>query len=233
MFLERKNSISLYQLQSQVAKEDIGPGLENQLESLWQLIEMQQVYSSAMSELGTKLDILDDEFQLHHKHNPIHHMERRLKQPKSIFDKMKQRGLPLNIETARKEIYDIAGIRVVCNYIEDVYAIEELLLFQSDIKLIQRKDYIHSPKPNGYRSLHLIVTVPVFLSDHKEDIPVEIQIRTIAMDYWAGLEHRLCYKNMDEATEAYAGQLKTCAEQLSAIEQSMQQIHRQIDRQIN
>lgn len=140
-------------------------------------------YQSALREVRTKLEILDDEFQMRHSRNPIHHMESRIKSPQSIAQKLKRKGLPITPQAAMDNLNDIAGIRVVCAYLNDTYAIGELLTGQDDIRLVQTRDYIASPKPNGYRSLHLIVQVPVFLSEGKLILPVEVQIRTIAMDW--------------------------------------------------
>ena len=166
-------------------------------------------YQSALREVRTKLEILDDEFQMRHSRNPIHHMESRIKSPQSIAQKLKRKGLPITPQAAMDNLNDIAGIRVVCAYLNDTYAIGELLTGQDDIRLVQTRDYIASPKPNGYRSLHLIVQVPVFLSEGKLILPVEVQIRTIAMDFWASLEHQLRYKETAHVPEELNRQLWT------------------------
>ncbi len=155
------------------------------------LVEMQQLYSSAIKEISTKLEILDNEFKVKYSHNPIHNLNSRVKKPYSILGKLQKKGLEDDILSAVEHIHDIAGIRVVCNYVNDVYKLEELLLRQDDITLVKRKDYIKNPKENGYRSLHIVVSVPVFLSEETKNVPVEVQIRTIAMDFWASLEHQL------------------------------------------
>lgn len=199
------------------------------IDKLTQFLQMQQEYRAAMKEIGTKLENLDDEFHVHYRHNPIHHMERRLKEPSSIAKKLDKNHLPLTIEAIKENLFDIAGVRVICNYVDDVYNVEKLLLNQSDIQLLNRKDYIANPKLNGYRSLHLIVTVPVFLSEKTIDVPVEVQIRTIAMDLWATLEHELSYKNEnDDKVADYVCLLKECSDKLSDIDVTMQEIHKDI-----
>ena len=199
MILERKAGLNVTEIKEQFQDVIDTISLSNESDSikgLLDLVEIQQVYAAAMNELSTKLEILDDEFQVSHERNPIHHLERRVKNPRSIIKKLESKNLPIDVKYAKKHILDIAGIRVVCNYIEDIYLIEKLLLKQSDINLISKKDYIIEPKENGYRSLHLTVTVPVFLSDRILITPVEIQLRTIGMDMWASLEHSLSYKKL-------------------------------------
>lgn len=178
-------------------------------------------YQSALREVRTKLEILDDEFQMRHSRNPIHHMESRIKSPQSIAQKLKRKGLPITPQAATDNLNDIAGIRVVCAYLNDTYAIGELLTGQDDIRLVQTRDYIASPKPNGYRSLHLIVQVPVFLSEGKLILPVEVQIRTIAMDFWASLEHKIYYKFEGNAPEYISRELRECAEMVSTLDDKM------------
>lgn len=190
--------------------------------------EVEQIYSAGIKEVNTKLEILDDEFHTRYLHNPIHHMEWRLKSPKSILEKMQRRGLDLTVDTMTNNIYDIAGIRVICNYVKDIYRIADLLIRQDDIKLLQTKDYIKNPKPNGYRSLHLVVEIPVFLAEDKKFVPVEIQIRTIAMDFWASLEHQLRYKNENEVSNDIKNRLLECAENIAEIDQEMEAIHNKL-----
>lgn len=153
-------------------------------------------------------------------------MERRVKEMTSLVKKLQRKGLTIDAETAKTNILDI-GIRVVCNYLEDIYVIEKLLLKQEDVKLLKRKDYIEHPKENGYRSLHIVVSIPVFLADRVEATPVEIQIRTIGMDMWASLEHKIRYKN-NTNTEDYKDKLKECAVEISDVEAKMQTIHSDI-----
>jgi putative GTP pyrophosphokinase len=232
MILERKNVPNLNEFKEKLVpllKEN--PNSEElDLTTLVDFLELQHVYSSGMQELSTKLEILDDEFQVRHAHNPIHHLERRVKEPRSLIEKMVRKGYPIEVDVAKEKVLDIAGIRVICNYIDDVYQIEEALLKQKDIRLIKRKDYIETPKKNGYRSLHLVVTVPVFLSNSVEITPVEIQIRTIGMDMWASLEHKLRYKNdhTGAVTTDDIKKLNQAALDLARIETDMQAIHQNI-----
>ena len=192
-------------------------------------IDLQFVYHSAIREVQTKLEILDDEFHARYDHNPIHHIESRLKSPASIIEKLQRKGHEVSIESAKKNLQDIAGIRVICNYIEDVYTIAELLLKQDDITLLRRRDYIVEPKVNGYRSLHLIVQIPVFLAETKELIPVEIQIRTIGMDFWASLEHQLRYKSEHELSPSTQAELQECASIMNDLDHKMQNIRHLVD----
>ena len=151
-------------------------------------------YSAAMKEVQTKLEILDDEFQMKHRRNPIHHIESRLKSIQSITEKLSRKSFAVSMKSAVANLNDIAGIRVICPYVEDVYTVAKLLTSQDDVHLKEIRDYIQHPKPNGYRSLHLILEIPVFLQEGRIMVPVEVQIRTIAMDFWASLEHDLRYK---------------------------------------
>lgn len=191
-------------------------------------IHVEQLYLAGIKEVRTKLEILDDEFHNRFSHNPIHHMEWRLKSPKSIVEKMKRRHLPISIDYIKENIEDIAGVRVICNYVKDIYRMADLLLRQDDINLLKVKDYIKNPKENGYRSLHLVVEVPVYLAEEKKMVTVEIQIRTIAMDFWATLEHSLRYKNKDEVSDDIRQRLFDCAESITEIDQEMEAIHNKL-----
>jgi len=151
--------------------------------------DMTVLYSCAIREVTTKLENLNQELTHSQHHNPIHQISHRIKHPESIAKKMQRKNLPLSYDTAQQEIHDIAGIRVICPYIHDIYDVAAMLIKQDDITLLEQKDYINAPKESGYRSLHLIITVPVFLSEKTHIVPVEVQIRTIAMDFWASLEH--------------------------------------------
>lgn len=198
-------------------------------EQIEELIELQMNYKSAVKEISTKLEILDDEFQTKHKRNPIHTIQSRVKSPESILRKLERKGFEISLKSARENLYDIAGIRVVCAYIDDIYTIANMLKLQDDITVIKVTDYIKNPKPNGYRSLHLVINVPVFFSNHTEQLPVEVQIRTIAMDFWASLEHQLHYKASDDIPEALITELKECADNISSIDQRMQNIHNTVE----
>jgi len=193
------------------------------------LFAIQQLYNSAIKEIKTKLEILDEEFQVKFDHNPIHHMEYRLKSPKSIIEKLEKKNCEISTASIKQNLTDVAGVRVICNYIDDINRIADLLTQQDDIALIRRRDYIAKPKANGYRSLHLIVTVPVFLAETTERVPVEIQIRTIAMDFWASLEHELKYKAEDKISEDLRRRLKESAESIARIDAEMQSIYKEIN----
>jgi len=207
----------------QMLSEDSG---RQMMEQMFRFVELEHLYESAIREVKTKLEILDSEFRTKYAYNPIHHINDRLKSPQSMLEKLQRKGFPITVESVRKNLDDIAGVRVICNYIEDIYTVAELLTNQDDVKLITMKDYIKNPKPNGYRSLHMVIETPVFLSDRKELVHVEVQIRTIAMDFWASLEHELKYKTDTEVSADLAAQLKECAETIAATDVKMQQIYR-------
>lgn len=193
-------------------------------------MRLKPLYSGALKTACSKFEILDDEFSMIQGHDPIHSIERRLKTVESAYEKLKRRGFeqtPQNL----KMINDIAGVRVVCTYIEDIYDIARVFLNQNGVRLIQRKDYIKNPKPNGYRSLHLIVEMPVSLSAIQMGVPVEIQLRTISMNMWASLEHEVSYKVNDDLLDSYKAELKACADDLFAVEERMQGICQRIRRQ--
>ncbi|WP_381403963.1 GTP pyrophosphokinase family protein [Staphylococcus epidermidis] len=228
MYVERKPALYIEDLRDEFKnslkhfKDD-----DEAFNTLVGFVELDYLYSSALKEISTKLSILDDNFNYQYKHNPIHHMERRVKEMHSLVKKLNRKGFEVSAQSAKDNIMDIAGIRVVCNYLDDVYVIEKMLLRQEDVKLLKRKDYITHPKENGYRSLHIVVSIPVFLADSVEVTPVEIQIRTIGMDMWASLEHKIRYKN-DTDTEKYKGLLEQCASEITNVESKMQQIHSEI-----
>lgn len=172
-------------------------------------------YRCAMMEVETKFNVLNEEFSLRYDRNPINGIKSRIKRLDSIQEKLNRKQLPFDLQTIETHIHDVAGVRVVCAFVEDVYLLAEALLKQDDVTLVEKKDYIANPKPNGYRSLHLIVTVPIYLEHEKRVMQVEIQLRTIAMDFWASLEHQLRYKKDFVFTEEMAQELRDCA-QLSA-----------------
>jgi len=188
------------------------------------------IYRSAIKEVKTKLDILDDELKIRRKRNPIEYMKSRVKTPGSIMDKLQRKGLDMSTDSAKKNLNDIAGIRVICSFVGDIYDIAEMLKRQDDIKLIEEKDYIKNPKSNGYRSLHLVVEVPIFFSDHVEPVRVEVQIRTIAMDFWASLEHKLYYKTSGESPLHITNDLKECADVIASTDMRMQDIQREVEK---
>ena len=199
-------------------------------EKIEEMSETLLLYRSAIKEVKTKLDILDDELKIRRKRNPIEYMKSRVKTPGSIMGKLQRRGLEMSIESAKKNLNDIAGIRVICSFVGDIYDISKMLTRQEDIKLIEEKDYIKNPKANGYRSLHLVVEVPIFFSDHEELVRVEVQIRTIAMDFWASLEHKLYYKTSWESPVHITNDLKECADLIASTDMRMQDIQKEVEK---
>lgn len=199
--LERNNDFGIH------AKELIASALPQ----LQEYSRLMAYYRCAIMEIETKFNVLNEEFSLQYDRNPINGMKSRLKSFRSIAEKLERKNLPLSIEAIEENLNDIAGIRVVCAFPDDVYMLANAFLAQDDITLIQKKDYIADPKPNGYRSLHLIVSVPIFLSHEKRVMKAEIQLRTIAMDSWASLEHQLRYKKDFEFTDHMANELQICA----------------------
>ncbi|MBD5159402.1 MAG: GTP pyrophosphokinase family protein [Ruminococcus sp.] len=205
-------------------------GVKEKLSELFlDFLELSHLYDSAIEVVKTYLNILDSEFSVKFQRNPIHNIESRLKSPQSIIGKLQKKNLPLTPDSARKNLLDIAGIRVTCCYISDIYAIVEMLGRRDDFTVIKQKDYIKNPKPSGYRSYHLIVNVPVYLSTKKQYAPVEIQIRTIAMDFWASLEHQLKYKPSTVITPEISEELKECAERIAETDLQMQRIFMEIN----
>ena len=196
--------------------------------SIHQIREMTMLYSCAMREICTKFENLSQEFELNKARNPIQHINHRLKGLESIRNKMIQRNLPLEYEVMRDEITDIGGIRVICSYINDIYALAKMLKKQDDLLIVREKDYIANPKANGYRSYHMIVAIPIFLSSEKQIIPVEIQMRTIAMDFWASLEHQLRYKTAADVPDSIRQRLTNIAGDIFHADHEMQQIYEEI-----
>ena len=186
-------------------------------------------YRCAIMEIQTKLNVLNAEFSLQYDRNPFESIESRLKKPESIVEKMLRRDIPLTVEDMEQEMTDIAGIRVICSFQEDLYSLAELLVEQDDVLLISRKDYIKHPKANGYRSLHLLIDIPIFLSQGKRHMRVEVQFRTIAMDFWASVDHKLKYKKTIKDPEAVVEKLKICADTLARMDAEMEEIRRTID----
>lgn len=183
------------------------------------------LYNAALKEVGTKLEILNDEFHHVHQYNPIEHIKTRIKTPESIVKKLKRNGYESSIENMVKYINDIAGVRLICSFTSDIYRLAEMIGNQSDLKVLSIKDYIKYPKDSGYKSYHMLVSVPVFLSDSVVETKVEIQIRTIAMDFWASLEHKIYYKFEGNAPENISQDLKECADMVSALDDRMLQLN--------
>lgn len=186
--------------------------------------ELMMMYSCAMRSIRTKFETLDNEFNLLHRRNPIHSINTRLKSNASNMEKMMHKGTEFTLEGIESSIQNIAGVRVICSYVDDIYLLAEALSRQDDIELLAQKDYISTPKPNGYRSLHMIVSVPVYLAEQKKQVTVEVQIRTIAMDLWASLEHQLKYKQEIKEETEIVQRLKCCADIIAGVDLEMQQL---------
>lgn len=208
-------------------------GVRNQalkaVDTLVEYRELLMMYSCAIKEVQTKFEVLDTEFSVRYQRNPITSISTRLKHTNSIIGKLVKNNNYFSLENIETYVNDVAGIRVICSYIDDIYAIADSLLAQDDITLIARKDYIANPKSNGYRSLHLIVKVPVFFASCRKEMKVEVQIRTIAMDFWASLEHQLKYKQDIPNEREIIQQLKSCADVIAATDQKMLNIRQQIE----
>lgn len=191
--------------------------------------EMRMRYSCAIKEVRTKFDVLNSEFNVRYQRNPIASISSRLKSSTSIMEKLAKKGLDFTVENVEENLHDVAGIRVVCSYVDDIYELAQALAKQDDITVLREKDYIKKPKANGYRSYHMIVSVPVFFSDQTKDMAVEVQIRTIAMDFWASLEHQLKYKQDIPNQKEIVDTLTRCAEQIAYLDGQMYQVRRQIE----
>jgi len=191
------------------------------------------LYQSALKEVGTKLEILNDEFHHVHKYNPIEHIKTRVKTPESIVKKLHRYGHEVSIENMVKYINDIAGVRVICSFTSDIYRLAGMIGSQSDLKVLTIKDYIKNPKESGYKSYHMLVSVPIYLSDSVVDTKVEIQIRTIAMDFWASLEHKIYYKFEGHAPDYISSDLKECADMIAALDEKMLSLNEAIQSYID
>lgn len=200
---------------------DNGEGIES-----WR--EVTLIYNAALRQIETKMEILNDEFQHVHQYNPIEHIKARIKTPESIVKKLKRNGYESTIDNMVKYINDIAGIRIICSFTSDIYRIADMISDQRDIKVMAVKDYITYPKASGYKSYHMIVTVPVYLSDRTVDTKVEIQIRTVAMDFWASLEHKIHYKFEGDAPEQIKSELIECARMVSDLDARMLSLNEEI-----
>ena len=199
------------------------------LEDAHAFLVMRNLYAAAGRQLTLKFEVLNSEFNVLYARNPIHHIESRVKSPESIMAKLLKKGLPLTLESAMQNVNDIAGVRVVCSYIDDVYRVAEMVERQQDLEIVKRQDYIKTPNYNGYRSLHLDLRVPVYLSNRTEQVLAEVQIRTIAMDFWASLEHDIHYKA--DRANLPAGideEMLACAEKIAEIDRQMQDMYRRI-----
>lgn len=203
-------------------------------ENIRPMNELMAYYRCAIMEVETKFNVLNEEFSLQYDRNPIEGIKSRLKSKESIIKKLKNKDLPFSLESIEENIQDIAGVRVICSFPEDIYMLADCLLSQDDVKLIERKDYIKNPKKSGYRSLHLIIEVPIFLQNEKKSMKVEVQLRTIAMDFWASLEHKLRYKKniVSEEIELLEKELVECSETSAALDKRMEEIRNRIEKEV-
>ena len=199
------------------------------LETGRKYMEMMNKYRCAIMEVETKLNVLNDEFSLQYERNPFESIKSRVKSPVSIVEKMNRKGYELTVENIEDKLNDVAGIRVICSFVEDIYHLADMLAGQDDLQVLQVKDYIKNPKENGYRSLHLIIQIPIFLSNQKKNMRVEVQFRTIAMDFWASLDHKLKYKKDVKNPEVIAEELKKCADVISSVDMRMQEIRNMME----
>lgn len=202
---------------------------EKYLKTMKPFLDLMVYNRCALMEVETKLKVLYEEFSNQHQRNPFESIKTRIKSPLSILEKLKRKGLPLTIESIEKNLNDIAGVRVICSFPEDIYSVSELLGKQDDIRVLEIRDYIRCPKPNGYRSLHQILEIPIFLSTEKKYMRVEVQYRTIAMDFWASLDHKMKYKRNIENAEFITNELRKCADVINETDFKMQAIRQLID----
>lgn len=202
---------------------------EGLIEQASGFMELMMQYRCALMEVETKLNVLNAEFTMKNNRNPFESIKSRIKTPKSILEKLRRKGFEISVKGIEENLADVAGIRVICSFPDDIYATAKMLTDQDDIRVIQVKDYIINPKPNGYRSLHLILEVPIFLSNEKKNMKVEVQFRTIAMDFWASLEHKLKYKKNIENAEEISKELQRCAEASSQLDLRMQALRDRIE----
>ncbi len=209
--------------------ESLGKQMQLAAKHLSGFRELMMVYSCAIKEVQTKFDVLNTEFSVRYRRNPIYCINTRLKRPASILEKLERLGLPVTLANIEQSLHDVAGVRVICSYRDDIYRIAEALLRQNDVELLTKKDYIVSPKENGYRSLHLIIRIPIFFANTTHKVKVEVQIRTIAMDCWASLEHQLKYKQEIPGEELIVRELHACAEMLAETDAKMLAIRREIE----
>lgn len=191
--------------------------------------ECMMMYSCAIREVRTKFEVLNDHLTVAYKRNPIEMIKSRVKKPRSIVDKLRRRGLEVSTDSVMKNLNDVAGIRIICSFVNDIYEVANMFASQDDVTVLEVKNYIENPKPNGYRSYHMIVEVPVFFANKKQNIKVEVQLRTIAMDFWATLEHSIKYKKDVENADEIVNELKKCADLIAETDLKMQSINEQIN----
>ena len=204
------------------------PNLPEEYDQLDQWKTLMLLYNAALQEVQARVNVLNDEFHHINNYNPIEHVKARIKSPESIVKKLKRLGFEATIDNMYRELHDIAGIRIICSFISDIYQLADLIAKQSDVTVLYVKDYIRNPKPNGYKSYHMVVTIPVYLSDGPVETKVEIQIRTVAMDFWATLEHKIYYKSQGDAPDYLQQELKACADVVDILDAKMYSLNEAI-----
>ncbi len=219
------------ELQKYFLGQDSSPSIE-QLDTIFQnakkFSDMLMMYQCAIREIRTKFEILNDDLSFRNNRNPIEMIKSRVKKPQSILEKLKRRNLELSVTSVLENLNDVAGVRVICSFVDDIYKVAEMFTRQDDVTVIEIKDYIKNPKPNGYRSYHMIVEIPVFFADRKQPVKVEVQFRTIAMDFWASLEHGMKYKKDMPKAEEIIAELKDCADIIAKTDLRMQDINERL-----
>ena len=206
----------------------LDPKQQGNVKYMQKFDQLMMMYNCAIREIRTKLEVLNDDLGARYERNPIEHINARIKSPESIAKKLKSKNLPICSDSIPNNLNDVAGIRVICSFIDDIYTIAGMLIRQDDVRLVKMKDYIEHPKPNGYRSLHLILEVPVFFADVTRPMRVEVQSRTIAMDFWASLDHHLRYKKDVKDAQEIENELRRCADVISQTDEDMLKIRKRI-----
>ena len=217
-------------LQKNIVSNDFAnaEGFKKMQERFDDFKEFMMMYNCAIREVRTKFEVLNDDFSIAYQRNPIEMIKSRIKNPQSIIEKLERKNFPLTMESILNNLNDVAGVRIICSFIDDIYDVARMFANQDDITVIEIKDYIKNPKPNGYRSYHMIVEVPVFFANRKQNMRVEVQLRTIAMDFWASLEHKMKYKKHIADVELLEAELKECAEIIAKTDEKMQNINKRI-----
>lgn len=214
---------------AQNAEESVLAYTRGMMQTMVGYKELRMMYLCVLKEVRTKFDVLNAEFNVRYSRNPINSISMRVKSNASVMEKLERKGLPFSLANMETHIADMAGIRVVCSYVDDIYHLADSFIAQDDVTVLSLKDYIKNPKPNGYRSLHIIVSIPVFFCEKKKDIKVEVQLRTIAMDFWASLEHQIKYKQNIPDQQAVVARLKDCAETIMSVETEMLDLRQHLE----
>ncbi|MBQ7793475.1 MAG: GTP pyrophosphokinase family protein [Clostridia bacterium] len=211
-----------------IPSNNIPPDIDGVFNKVKMFSQLMTMYNCAIREVQTKFEVLNDDLSVRNRRNPIEMIKTRIKSPQSIAEKLQRRGLDVTYDSIVNNLNDVAGVRIICAFVDDIYAVAEMFLRQDDITLVEIKDYIKNPKPNGYRSYHMIIDVPVFFADRKQMMRVEVQFRTIAMDFWASLEHQIKYKKSIESPDKIFAELKECADTIAETDLKMMSIREKI-----